>query len=63
MTTERDLINELKIEEIFNKIQQNKEATKVLNNFQFEISDTWLTENNRLAIVHHFEKIKQKHSF
>ena len=59
MTTERNLINELKLEEIFNKIEKNKKAESVLNSFQFEINNMWLTENNRLAIVHHFENMKK----
>lgn len=59
MTTERNLINELRIEEIINKIQKNKKAERVLNNFQFEIENMWLTQENRLAIVHHFEKMQK----
>lgn len=57
MKTERNLINELRIEEIFNKIQKNKITKKTLENFQFENNYWWLTEENRILIVHHFEKM------
>jgi hypothetical protein len=36
MKAERNLINELRLEEIFNKIKKNKDAQNFLENYQFE---------------------------
>jgi len=49
-------MNNLRVQEILEKIEKNTKQKKVLKNFQFENQD--LTEKNRLFIVHYFEQIK-----
>lgn len=50
-------MDNLRIQEILEKIEKNTKQKRFLKNFQFENQD--LTEKNRLFIVHYFEQMKK----
>lgn len=53
----KETMQNIRIQEILEKIHKNPKQEKHLKNFQFENEN--LSEENRLFIVHHFEQISK----